>query len=139
MKTFSRLSLFFALLSITLMLVGGTADAQEPYLKVIGSSGFDGNAQVGASLRVVFEAGYDGVGRKDIPLRITATPGVITVTSPTPVPGTHNTGTTGGLPGILVVNATLNEANADYRIEARWNVPGEGNLIAFAEPSSWYR
>ncbi len=128
MKTFSRLSLFFALLSITLMLVGGTADAQEPFLEVIGSEGFDGSPNVGDRIRVIFQAGFDGKGQMGISLRLAVTTASINVTSPLPVSRPHMTGPG----GVLIVEGTFTQPDVNASIEAVWGLPAGGELRAKA-------
>ena len=100
MKTFSRLSLLFVFLSITLMLVGGTADAQdqESSLEV---AGITGKFQTGETVTVRFVAGVGQNFTPGTPLYIQAKN--IDVTSHTPIPGTHNTGPA----GILTVSGTV--------------------------------
>ena len=127
MRIFSRLTMF-VFLGIALMLVGGAADAQEPFLEVLGSTGFDQSSNVGDPLEVTFRAGFGGAVQAGIPLQITATSS-IKVTSPLPVPGTHRT----GLGGILIVKGTLIKANVDARIHAVWVLPSGGQRSASAK------
>ena len=131
MKTFSRLTMLFVFLGIAFMLVGGTAEAQDPFLEVVGSDGFDPSATVGTPLTVIFEAGYDGAGESGIQLRITATPN-INITSPIPVPGTHMT----GVGGKLTVKGTLQQANVSTSVRAVWSIPGARELNAEAKISA---
>ena len=101
---------------------------QEPYLEIVDMTGDEAGVTVGTELTVVFRAGYNGVGRSGIPLRITAGPN-INITSPTPVPGTHMTGAA----GILQVTGTLQRANVPTHIEAFWEVSRTGGLSARAD------
>ena len=91
MKIFSDFRAF-VLFGVIFLLAIGTVDAQEPFLEAVGSTGFTPNATLGPKLTVVFKTGYDGAGAAGIPLRISTTTSSIEITSPTPVPGTHNTG-----------------------------------------------
>ena len=101
---------------------------QEPYLEIVDMTGDEAGVTVGTELTVVFRAGYNGVGRSGIPLRITAGPN-INITSPTPVPGTHMTGAA----GILQVTGTLQRANVPTHIETFWEVSIERGLLARAD------
>ena len=113
MKAFSDLRVF-VLLGIIFLLAIRTVDAQEPFLEVLGSEGFDGTANVGDTLVAIFQAGFNGQGQAGIPLNITATPN-IKVTSPSPVPGTHRTGPG----GVLTVRGTI-AGDTDGYIQADW-------------------
>ena len=101
---------------------------QDPFLEIVDMTGDEAGVTVGTELTVVFRAGYNGVGRSGIPLRITAGPN-INITSPTPVPGTHMTGAA----GILQVTGTLQRANVPTHIETFWEVSIERGLLARAD------
>ena len=120
MHTFSRLTLLFVFLCMVLMLEGGIADAQEPFLEVAGSEGFDGGASVGDEVAVTFQAGFDSVGQAGIPLDITATnvTDIVINGSPATLPGTYTT----DFIGLLKVTGTLTEANGLVEIRAAWMV-----------------
>ena len=112
MKTFSRLTILFVFLGIVLMLVGNTAEAQDPSLEVAGIS----NYQVGAPVKVTFRAAEAGADYKeDIPLYIEAS-GDVSVDSHV-VPGTYNTETS----GYLTVTGTITGTGPNTYISARWN------------------
>ena len=101
---------------MVLMFIGGIADAQDPFLEVVGSEGFDGGVSVGAEVTVIFQAGFDGIGQAGIPLDMTATPN-INVTSHT-MPGTYNT----SIGGLLIVTGRLTETNGLTEIRAAWMI-----------------
>ncbi len=128
MKTFSRLSMF-VFLALSLMFVGNNADAQgqgTPFLEVTGSSGFQGEAVAGGRVQVTFVAGYDGIGQPGIPLKVSAKN--IRVTSPLPVPGTHNTEALGA----LIVSGTFIEAEKESSISVVWDISDKESLNASA-------
>ena len=127
MKTFSRLSLLFVFLSITLMLVGGMADAQVPSLEVASLTQGKVDDEVRVTFKAVDPASEDNVG---IPLMIDST-GDVTIESinGAPVgniPGTYMTGVGGNL---AVVGIITGEGAAE--ISAKWVAK---NLFARADP-----
>ena len=99
--------------------------AQEPFLEIVDSTD---SVTVGATLKVVFRAGYNGAGEPGIPLRITASPN-INITSPTPVSGTHTT----GRDGFLTVTGILQRANVPTHIRAFWEESRTRGLAARAD------
>ena len=127
MRIFSGLRVF-VFLCVVFLYVVSSANAQDPFLEVLGSTGFDQSSNVGDPLEVTFRAGFGRAVQAGIPLQITATSS-IKVTSPLPVPGTHRT----GLGGILIVKGTLIKANVDARIHAVWVLPSGGQRSASAK------
>ena len=127
MRIFSGLRVF-VFLCVVFLYVVSSANAQDPFLEVLGSTGFDQSSNVGDPLEVTFRAGFGRAVQAGIPLRITATSS-IKVISPLPVPGTHRT----GLGGILIVKGTLIKANVDARIHAVWVLPSGGQRSASAK------
>ena len=127
MRIFSGLRVF-VFLCVVFLYVVSSANAQDPFLEVLGSTGFDQSSNVGDPLEVTFQAGFGRAVQAGIPLRITATSS-IKVISPLPVPGTHRT----GLGGILIVKGTLIKANVDARIHAVWVLPSGGQRSASAK------
>ena len=131
MKTFSRLTMLFTFLSMAFVLVG-TADAQDPFLTVISSEGFEGTPIVDQEVTVKFIAGRDeeAGGDPDIPLTITSGSGVM-IDSIDPADSETS------LAGVLTVKGRITQNGVDVRnsiwIQASWRQPTDENLVASAE------
>ena len=122
MKTSSHLSSFtLVCFCFTLMRLVSLADAQDPFLTVLGSDGFDDAAVKGDEVTVIFQAGYDDEGAEGILLSLTAINVNITSTNP----ANRRTGPA----GILTVKGTLIGKIIYSRIEAVWNVSPERSLV----------